>query len=98
VTGQPYTIIATAGGATINFSALFKNLTQTLTEGPSFTEGPLTYSMDYDSTFVKVTFTAVPEPATAGLIGIGTFMLLLGGAPRRLVNRRPVSRACGARA
>ncbi|HEY7089690.1 MAG TPA: sialate O-acetylesterase [Tepidisphaeraceae bacterium] len=86
VTGQAYTLISVANGATINFSTVFKNLTQNLTEGPSFTEAGLTYSVDYDSTFVKITFTAVPEPGTVASLAAMCVGMILA---RRPTIRRP---------
>jgi fibronectin-binding autotransporter adhesin len=87
VTGQAYTLVATSGaGATVNFSTVFKNLDNTpMADNGTYSQGLLTFNIDYNSTFVKVTFTTVPEPSSIGLVMLA--------APAVLGRRRRGRRA-----
>jgi autotransporter-associated beta strand protein len=79
VANTAYTLVDTSSGGSVDFSTVFKNLdgTTNLVEGGGpYTQGPLTFTVDYDSTFVKVTFTTVPEPSSFGLIVLGTAALM----------------------
>lgn len=76
ITGQAYTIVSTANGATVNFSTVLKNVSGPLTEGPQYKDGALRYTIDYDSAFVKVTFQSVPEPGSLSLAGMMSCLLL----------------------
>jgi fibronectin-binding autotransporter adhesin len=79
VTGQPYEIIRATGGASI--TGLFANLAGNLIEGGSYTDGAFKFGIDYEPTYVRVTFSAVPEPSSAAA-------LLALGAPSLLRRRR----------
>jgi autotransporter-associated beta strand protein len=79
--GQTYRIIEARNGATINFSALFRNLAQTLQEGQQYSEGNLAYTINYYSQFIDITI--VPEPGSA---------LLLLTAPFAALSRRHARR------
>jgi hypothetical protein len=41
------------------------------------------FTVDYDSSFVKVTFTTVPEPASVGLMMLAATPAMIGGRRRR---------------
>jgi fibronectin-binding autotransporter adhesin len=84
VTGTAYTLITnSASSASISLASVFKNLDNTdlLETGGPYAQGPLSFTVDYDATFVKITFTTVPEPSSA-------VALVLLGAPALMQRRR----------
>jgi hypothetical protein len=87
VTGQAYTLLTTAGSnASISLASVFKNLDGSdLLEGPTYAQGAYAFTVNYDSTFVNITFSTIPEPASLGVLMAGAPMLLC----RR--RRRPTS-------
>jgi autotransporter-associated beta strand protein len=70
VLNQSYTIVTAVNGATINFSALFRNLAGTLTEGADHVDGQLVYRIDYENTSLSVMF-SVPEPSVLWCVVLG---------------------------
>lgn len=62
--GKVYPIVKTSSGGSVNYSNLFSNLT-----GGTHYSGPgVQYTVSYSSTQIDVTFQAIPEPASLGLL------------------------------
>jgi hypothetical protein len=82
VSGQAYTIVATSGGAVVataeNPLSYFKTLGGTLmdNEATTYSQGNLSFTIDYSSSAISVTFSAVPEPSTLGLAMLAAPVLL----------------------
>lgn len=78
VTGgtDTYKIVTATNGATIAEDSFFQNLDNTVmdNEATTYSQGPLSFTINYESNFIAVTFSAVPEPTLAGL---GAISLLL---------------------
>ena len=83
-TGQDYTIINTQNSGEIATASYFKNLNGTVmdSEATTYSQGGLSFTINYESTFVSVSFSAVPEPSSA------TLLLLLAPAVGARRKRR----------
>lgn len=77
-TGVSYTIIDATNAASIATGSFFRNVGGALldTEGFTYTQGGMSFTIDYDASFVSVNFSAVPEPGF-GLLVIGGIALSL---------------------
>ena len=77
ITTGTYRLIDSTSGGTMSLSGLFKNLDGTSMAGATtYTQGSMQFKLDYESTFVAVTFSAVPEPSSVALLMLGTPALL----------------------
>lgn len=79
VIGQPYRIIAATGNATVVSSNVFKSLAANLNAGGPYTQGNVTFNIDYgygSNGYVDVTFSAVPEPTSVSVLALGACGLL----------------------
>lgn len=82
VAGQSYTIVSATNSGAVATASYFRTLGGTLmdNEATTYTQGNLSFTIDYSSTSVSVTFSAVPEP--------GSMALVLLAAPAILRRRR----------
>jgi hypothetical protein len=71
--GGTYRIVRTGGGgAAIDTSRYFANLASS---GTIYNDGSLKYEVNYDSQFIDVHLTAVPEPTGAAILLLSSGML-----------------------
>jgi hypothetical protein len=79
-----YRIVKAAGSnASVDLSRTFANLAQV-------GDSSLAYTVEYNTQFIDVHLTAVPEPALAGVVGAGLLLLRRRSRNRLAMKTQPV--------